>query len=74
MDGTKKNILTMPVERIHPLERLATTLAFVGPVVEMKLLMALAIVSSCKAFPAPGPLALEWLLFVVRTHMAYEGG
>ena len=45
-----------------------------GSVIEMKLFMALAALSPSKPFPTPGPLALEWLLFVMRTHVTYDDG
>ena len=55
----------MPVECIHPLERLTATFTLMGAVIEMKLLVALAVMSPSKPFPTPGPLALERLLSVV---------
>lgn len=38
----------------------------------MKLLVALAVMGPSKPFPAAGPLALEWLLFVVRAHVPFQ--
>ena len=55
----------MPVECVHPLERLAATFTLVGSIVEVKSLMAFAVVSPSKSFSAAGPLALERFLFVV---------
>ena len=55
----------MAVECVHSLERFAATFTLVGSVVEVKLFVALAVVSPGKSFSAAGPLALERLLFVV---------
>jgi hypothetical protein len=55
----------MTIERVHPLERFVATLTLVWPIIEMKLLVALAVMGPCKPFPAPRPLALEWFLLVM---------
>ena len=57
--------LTMPVERIHPLERLPATFTLMWSVIEMKLFVALAVVGPSKSFPTPRPLALERFLLVM---------
>ena len=72
--GRTNGTLTMPVECIHPLERLPTTFTLMGSVIEMKLLVALAVMSPMKSFPTSGPLAFERLLFVVWTRVGTDTG
>jgi hypothetical protein len=55
----------MPVECVHPPERLPATFTFMGSIIEMNYLVALAVVSPLEPFPTPRPLALEWFLFVM---------
>ena len=52
----------MPVEGVHPLERFPATLALVRSVIEVKLFMALAVMSPGKPFPAARSLALKRFL------------
>ena len=63
--GRTNETLTMPVECIHPLERLPATFALMGSVIEMELLVALAVMGPSKPFPTPRPLALERFLLVM---------
>ena len=55
----------MSIECIHARELLSTAFALEGPVVRVQLLVSLAVVLSREALAAAGPVAAEWLLFVV---------
>lgn len=59
----------MAVKRIHPREVLVTPVACERSVVRVELLVALAVMLARKALATPWPLALEWLLLVVRAHV-----
>lgn len=59
----------MPVESVHARKGLLASFARVRPDVKMQCLVSLAVVLSCKALVAPGPLALERPLFVVRSNV-----
>ena len=58
-------MLTVPVECVHPLERSPATLTLIGSVIEVKLFVAFAVMSPSEPLPTPRPLALERLLFVM---------
>ena len=58
-------MLTVPIECVHPLERSPATFALVGSVIVVKLFVAFEVISPSKAFPASRPVALERLLFVM---------
>jgi hypothetical protein len=55
----------MPIKRIHPRKLLITPIARKRSIIRMQLFMPLTIVLSCETFAAPGPMTLEWFLFVV---------
>lgn len=62
----------MTIERIHACKWLVASFARKWTIVCVKLLMPLAIMLPCKALVAPWPMALEWLLLVVRPYMTYQ--
>ena len=55
----------MLFEGVNLFKRLPATLAFVGSVIAMKLLVALAVMNPGKPFPAARPLALKRFLLVM---------
>jgi len=55
----------MSVERIHPLEALATSFTLVRPIVEVKLFVPLAVMGSCEALPTSGPFTLVRLFLIM---------
>lgn len=59
----------MTIESVHASKRLLATLARVRANVQVKCLMALAIVLSGESLLATRPLALERALLVVRPEM-----
>lgn len=65
----KQVTLTMPIESVHASECLLATFARVRADVQVKCLMALAVVLSRKALLASRPLALERALLIVRPKM-----
>lgn len=57
--------LTMPVQGIHAGKGFLTAFACVRTYVQVQRFVALAVVLTRETLFAPGPLALEWPLFVV---------
>lgn len=62
----------MSVQGIHSREGLIAPITRERTIIRMKLFMSLTIVLPCKPFAASRPLALEWPLFIVRTHMTFQ--
>jgi len=62
----------MTVKRVHPLETLATSLAFMRAIVEVQLLVSLAVMRSCESLSTSRPFALVGFFFVVGTEMTLE--
>lgn len=62
----------MAIQRIHASECALTTLANIRPQIEMKMLVAFAVVLPCEALITARPLALEGPLLVVRTEMPLQ--
>lgn len=62
----------MSIQGIHSCKGLIAAVAREGTIVRMKLFMSLAIVLPREPFATSRPLALEWPLFIVRTHMAFQ--
>jgi len=62
----------MSIQGIHSCKCLVTALTSERTVVRMKLFVSLAVMLPCKPFAASRPLALEWPLFVVRTHVTLQ--
>jgi len=56
----------MTIEGIKPCKRLPATIAYERAMIRVQLLMALAVMLSCKALATPWPLAVEGLLIIVR--------
>jgi len=62
----------MSVKSVHSREVLVTSFTCKRPIIRMELLMPLAVVLSCKALATSRPLALEWFLLIVRSHMTFQ--
>ena len=55
----------MTVKGIKPCKGLPTTLAYEWTMIRVQLLVALAVMLSCKAFATPWPLAVEGFFVIV---------
>ena len=66
-----KEGLTMSIQGIHPSKLFVAPFTRKWSIIRMQLLVPLAIVLSCKSFPAARPMTLEWLFLVVRSYMPY---